>query len=73
MNALLWWGKKLLIGLVSFFFLVVGIDVLIGSYHLDNPLEFIMYLFSSSLLIMVSAVGVYYALLQIYNFFRRND
>jgi len=73
MNALFWWGKNLIIGLVSLFFLIRGIDVLIGSYHLDNPLEFIMYFFSSSLLIMVSAIGVYYALLQIYNFFRRND
>lgn len=74
MNALLWWGKTLLIGLVSLFFLVKGIDVLIGSYYLDNPLEFVMYFFSSSMLIMVSAVGVYYSLLHIYNFFfRRND
>ncbi|NQU03590.1 MAG: insulinase family protein, partial [Syntrophaceae bacterium] len=69
MNALLGWGKILLIGLVSFFFLVKGIDVLIGSYSLDNPLEFIMYFFSSSMLIMVSAIGVYYSLLHMYNFF----
>lgn len=72
MSAFLWWGKTLTIGLVSLFFLVIGIDVLIASYHLDNPLEFVMYFFSSSLLIMVSAIGVYYSLLHIYNFFRRN-
>jgi len=73
MSAIIWWGKNLIIGLVSLFFLIIGIDVLIGSYHLNNPLEFVMYFFSSSLLIMVSAIGVWYSLLQIYNFFRRND
>ncbi|MBN2569451.1 MAG: hypothetical protein JXB42_08490 [Deltaproteobacteria bacterium] len=73
MNTLLWWGKNVLIGLISFMFLVMGIDVLIGSYDLSNPLEFIMYFFSASLLIMVSAVGVYYSLVQMYKFLRRND
>jgi hypothetical protein len=70
---ILWWGTRLLIGFVSLIFFVIGVDVLIGSYNLVNPLEFVMYFFSSSLLIMVSAIGVYYSFIQIYHFFRRND
>ena len=72
MNTL-WWGTKIVIGFISLIFFVIGVDVLIGSYKLVNPLEFVMYFFSSSLLIMVSAIGLYYSFVQIYNFFRRND
>jgi len=73
MSAIMWWGKTITVGLISLFFLIIGIDVLIGSYHLNNPLEFIMYFFSSSLLILVSATGILYSLVHIYYFFRRND
>ena len=60
MNTLFWWALKLFIGMVSLFFFVWGIDVLVFSYTLNNPLEFLMYFFSSSMLILVSAVGIIY-------------
>jgi len=60
MNTFFWWVSKLFIGVVSLFFFVRGIDVLTFSYTLNNPLEFIMYFFSASMLILVSAVGVIY-------------
>jgi hypothetical protein len=66
MNAFFWWISKLLIGLASLFFLVRGIDVLVHSYSLNNPAEFIMYFFSSSMLILVSAVGVIYCIVRIF-------
>ncbi len=64
MGALFWWVSKVFIGLVSLFFFVRGVSVLIDSYTLTNPLEFIMYFFSSSMLILISLVGI------IYSFFR---
>jgi hypothetical protein len=60
MNTFFWWASKLFIGMVSLFFLARGIDVLVFSYTLNNPLEFLMYFFSSSMLILVSVVGVIY-------------
>ena len=46
-----WWGKQVSIGVFSVFFLIFGIDLLAVSYRLDNPHEFIMCFFSSSLII----------------------
>ena len=61
-----WWGKQLLIGMLSLFFLMFGIDLLISSYHLSNPQEFIMCFFASNLMIMISAVGILYPAIKIF-------
>ena len=47
-----------LIGLliVSLFFLLIGIDLLISSYRLTNPFTFVMTFFASNLMILISAV-----------------
>jgi len=58
------WGKNVLIAFLSLFFLAFGINTLITAYSTKNPLEFIMYFFSSSLIILISMVGI------IYPFFR---
>jgi hypothetical protein len=54
------WVKNLLIGFFSLFFLAFGINALINAYSTKNPLEFIMYFFSSSLIILISMVGIIY-------------
>lgn len=54
------WIKNLAVLLVSLLFLMIGINVLVGSYSLKNPLEFVMYFFSASLLILVCIVGIIY-------------
>jgi hypothetical protein len=59
MNVLIW-IKNILVLLLSLFFLIKGINVLTGSFTLKNPLEFMMYFFSSSLLILVCITGVIY-------------
>lgn len=66
LSSCLWWGKHLAIAALTLFFFVEGISILIGSYGSDNPLVFIMLFFSSSLIIMISAVGFLYPLLRIY-------
>ena len=66
MNAFFWWISKIVIGIVSLFFFIRGLEVLIGSYSLNNPAEFIMYFFSSSMLILVSAVGIIYSAVRIF-------
>ncbi|MBW2599695.1 MAG: hypothetical protein JRC60_06390 [Deltaproteobacteria bacterium] len=66
MNAFFWWISKLFIGIASLVLFIRGIEVLIGSYSLNNPAEFIMYFFSSSMLILMSAVGVIYSTVKIF-------
>jgi hypothetical protein len=60
MGSWFWWGKNIFIALFSLFFLLFGIQALISSYSMKNPLEFIMCFFSSSLIILISIVGIIY-------------
>ena len=64
-----WWAGQIIIGLLSVFFLAFGIDTLIYAYRLKNPHEFIMYFFSSNLMILISAVGLLRPLMNIYRRF----
>jgi len=66
----LWWGKNILIAFFALFFLVFGVESLIGSFMLKNPLEFIIYFFSASFMIMVSLVGILYPTLKIHALFK---
>jgi hypothetical protein len=70
MGPCLWWGKNIVIAVFALFFLVFGIETLVGSFHLKNPLEFIMYFFSASLMILVSLVGIVYPTFQIHELFK---
>lgn len=66
MGSCLWWGKMLLILFFSLFFLVFGVENLIGAFHLTNPFDFILYFFSASLMVLVSLVGVLYPIFQVH-------
>jgi hypothetical protein len=70
-GSLFWWGKNFFIGIISAFFLIFGIETLIGAYYLNNPMEFIMYFFSSSMIILISLVGVIYPVLRIHAFLKK--
>ncbi|THB81095.1 MAG: hypothetical protein D3926_03855 [Desulfobacteraceae bacterium] len=50
-----WWILQVFLTLVSIFFFIFGIDLLIGSYSLNNPYNFIMTFFAASLIILISA------------------
>jgi hypothetical protein len=70
MGSSLWWGKNILITIVALFSLLFGIETLIGSFNLINPLEFIMYFFSASLVVLVSLVGILYPAFQVRELFK---
>jgi len=70
MGSCLWWGKNILIAIVSLFFLLFGTETLIGSFSLKNPLEFIIYFFSSSFMVLVSIVGIIYPAFQVHALFK---
>lgn len=62
-------GKNISIALISLLFLLFGIQSLIASYRLNNPLEFIMFFFSSCLIILISLVGIIYPAFRIKKLF----
>jgi hypothetical protein len=70
MGSCLWWGKNILIAMVSLFFLLFGTETLIGSFYLKNPLEFITYFFSSSFMVLISIVGIIYPAFQVHALFK---
>ena len=45
MNVLIW-VKNVAVLLLSLLFLIIGVNTLLGSYNLKNPMEFVMYFFS---------------------------
>jgi len=53
--------KAIAVLLLSVFFLVIGVNLLIGSFKLTNPIEFVMTLFSASFIILFCLVGILYA------------
>jgi hypothetical protein len=67
LNTWFWWIRNVIIGLFSVFFLIFGVEVLIGAYALKDPQLFIMYFFSGSFITMVSLVGLLYPVFQVYN------
>ena len=52
----LWWIWQTILVLVCVFFFILGIQILIESYQLDNPFYFMMIFFSSNLIILIAAV-----------------
>jgi di/tricarboxylate transporter len=66
MNNYFWWFKHAAIAILSIVFLILGVETLVASYRLANPLNFIMAFFSSSLIILISLVGILYPVLQVY-------
>jgi hypothetical protein len=73
MGSCFWWGKNGFIGILSLFFLIFGVETLMGAYTLNNPMEFIMYFFSSSLIILISLVGVICLIFRIHTFFKASN
>ena len=59
------WIKNILILVLSLFFLLIGVNTLIGSYRINHPMEFLIYFFSASLLILVCLVGIIYFLFRL--------
>ncbi len=58
--------KNIFVLLLSVFFLIFGVNVLVGSFKLPNPLEFVMTLFAASFIILFCVVGVLYAYFRLF-------
>jgi hypothetical protein len=51
-----WWVRQAGLIILGGVYLYFGIQMLIGTYSLNNPLAFIMTFFASNLIILISAV-----------------
>lgn len=72
----LWWIWQIILVLFCGFFLVLGIQILIKSYQLNNPAYFMMIFFSSNLIILISAVlmaGFLYRMYGVYRLINNKD
>lgn len=58
--------KNIVVLLLSLFFLFFGIGILLGSFKMKNPLEFIVVLFSASFIILFCIVGILYAFFRLF-------
>lgn len=71
--TILIWVKNIAVLFISVFFLIVGINTIVGSYGLNNPYEFVVYFFSASLLILVCISGLIYFFVRVFHFKRKNE
>ena len=54
-----WWIFQVLLILISAFFLVFGLDLLMAAYELDDPFSFIMTFFAANFILLISlALGL---------------
>ena len=58
--------KNIIVLLLSLFFMFFGVDILIGSFKLPNPHEFVMTLFAASFIILFCIVGILYAYFRLF-------
>jgi len=49
-----WWLVQIIMTFVSGFFLVFGVDMMAGSYALNDPFSFMMTFFAASFVILIS-------------------
>lgn len=73
MNNYLWWFKLAAMSIASVVFLILGVETLVASYGLTNPLNFIMVFFSASLIILISLIGILYPIVQVYTLLRQKQ
>ena len=64
------WLREILIGVLSAFFLVWGISLLISAYGMNNPVEFVMVFFASNFIVLISGTGVLYAAIRFWRLWK---
>jgi len=58
--------KNIVVLILSLCFLVLGVNILIGSFKLSVPHEFVMTLFAASFIILFCIVGILYAYFRLF-------
>lgn len=67
----LWWIFQILLILVSAFFFIFGINLLMAAYSLEDPFSFIMTFFAASFIVLISAALVITFIIKMIRVYRR--
>ena len=70
MKSIVWWILQCLLVAVAGFFLFFGVSLFLASYKLNDPFSFIMTVFASNLMILISAVLLVGFVLRMFNMYR---
>jgi len=62
---IIWWVSRIGSGLISLFFVWMGISLCRAAFFLENPHHFILTFFASNLIILISLVAVVAVLVRI--------
>ena len=68
-----WWVKQLILIVLGGFYLYFGVQLLLASYQLSNPFNFLMTFFASNFIILISAallIGFAYRLIVAYRYLK---
>jgi hypothetical protein len=68
-KGIVYWLNTFVISILSCFFLMIGISIILAAYELNNPFHFIITFFSASFMILISLVGIFWGLTRIYHHF----
>ncbi|MFO7568431.1 MAG: hypothetical protein R6W75_01440 [Smithellaceae bacterium] len=60
------WIRNIVVLLLSVFFLIFGVSLMIGAFKMDNPIEFVMTLFSASFVILFCVVGLIFVYFRVF-------
>lgn len=66
-----WWIFQVLLLLVSIFFFLFGLDLLVSAYRLKDPFSFIMTFFAASFVLLISAALAITFLIKMIRVYRR--
>jgi hypothetical protein len=58
-TGIFWWIRHIVLILIGSFFLYYGIQLLIGSYDLNDPFVFIMTFFAANFIILISGTLIF--------------
>ena len=64
-----WWIRQIILILIAGFYLVLGIQLLVSAYRLNDPPTFILTFYASNFMILISAtllVGFIYRMVVTY-------
>lgn len=70
-----WWIWQTILVLICVFFLILGIQILIKAYQLNNPFPFMMIFFASNLIILISVAlmaGIVWRMIGVYRLIYHN-
>jgi hypothetical protein len=66
-----WWIFQTVLMLVSVFFFLFGIDLLMAAYGLEDPFSFIMTFFAACFIVLISSALVITCLIKMIRVFKR--